>query len=34
MYERENPMSYEAACDRERELADELLAAGHAVWQP
>jgi len=33
LYERFNPMTYEEACAREIELADELRRRGFAVWQ-
>lgn len=33
MYEHLNPMPYEAAAQMEAELAEELRAAGHGVWQ-
>ena len=33
MFEHANPMSHEDACKREVELAQELRAKGHAVWQ-
>lgn len=33
MYEYLNPMPYAAAAEMEAELADELRAAGHGVWQ-
>jgi len=33
MYEYLNPMPYKAAAEMEAELAEELRAAGHGVWQ-
>ncbi|RPI00907.1 MAG: hypothetical protein EHM64_16515 [Ignavibacteriae bacterium] len=33
MYEYLNPMPYEAAAEMEVELAEDLRAAGHGVWQ-
>ena len=33
LYEHLNPMPYEAALEMEADLADDLRAAGHGVWQ-
>ena len=33
LFEHENPLTYEAACQREVSLAEELRAQGHAVRQ-
>jgi predicted GIY-YIG superfamily endonuclease len=33
LYEYLNPMPYEAAAGMESDLADDLRAAGHGVWQ-
>ncbi|MDM7924654.1 MAG: hypothetical protein QUS35_01425 [bacterium] len=33
LYEYLNPMPYEAAAEMESDLADDLRAAGHGVWQ-
>lgn len=33
LYEILNPMSYEDAANMEKQLADELRAKGHPVWQ-
>lgn len=32
-YEKYNPLSYDEACEKERELADDLRRRGYAVWQ-
>ena len=33
LYKKYNPMTYEDAAKREKELADELRKLGYAVWQ-
>jgi hypothetical protein len=33
LYEKYNPMSYEKAVKKEKELAAELRGKGHGVWQ-
>jgi hypothetical protein len=33
LFEKHNPMTFAAACAKEKQLAEELRSQGYAVWQ-